>query len=485
MAGSVGSSSDHKRIASFSLLVILALLSLSACRAFGSHVVKFLPGYRGQLPFHLETGYVSVDDSELFYYFIESQGNPSQDPIFLWLTGGPGCSAFNGLIYEIGPMQFDIHNYPGGPPSLLPLEDAWTKTASIIFVDLPAGSGFSYSRTQAGWPSSDTLAAEQAFQFLVKWLLEHPKYLPLELFISGDSYTGMFIPVVTKKVLERNIAGAVPSFNLKGYLIGSPTTDEALNSNSKIVFAHRMALISDELYERLKVSCNKSYINVEPSNAECTEALQAYNLCVQGVGKGDILEPNCAFVSPRNPENGDAALPRRFLQKISGNSLLVGSPDRNLQLERCRTYNYTLAPIWANDPRVIEALHVRKGTVRRWVRCNQSLSYTKDVESVIPVHKYLTRHDLNVLIQTGDRDMVVPHVATRAWVQELGLAVDSNWRPWFVGGQVAGYTEEYDSDASGYRLVYATVKGAGHPAPEYYRKECYQMFDRWVHTYPL
>uniref|UniRef100_A0A7N0TX67 Uncharacterized protein n=1 Tax=Kalanchoe fedtschenkoi TaxID=63787 RepID=A0A7N0TX67_KALFE len=101
-----GLSRPCKRIASFSLLVILALLSL---------------------PFHLETGYVSVDDSELFYYFIESQGNPSQDPIFLWLTGGPGCSAFNGLIYEMGPMQFDIHNYPGGLPSLLPWEDAWTK----------------------------------------------------------------------------------------------------------------------------------------------------------------------------------------------------------------------------------------------------------------------------------------------------------------------------------------------------------------------
>lgn len=51
--------------------------------------------------------YISVDDSELFYYFIESQGNPQQDPLFLWLTGGPGCSAFNGLIYEIG-MHFSL-----------------------------------------------------------------------------------------------------------------------------------------------------------------------------------------------------------------------------------------------------------------------------------------------------------------------------------------------------------------------------------------
>jgi hypothetical protein len=46
--------------------------------------------------------YISVGDSELFYYFIESQGNPQEDPLFLWLTGGPGCSSFSGIVYEIG-----------------------------------------------------------------------------------------------------------------------------------------------------------------------------------------------------------------------------------------------------------------------------------------------------------------------------------------------------------------------------------------------
>ncbi|CAM8901476.1 unnamed protein product [Rhodiola kirilowii] len=471
-----------KHISYFTLLVIL-LLNTSVHFAFSGTLVEYLPGYKGKLPFHLETGYISVNDSELFYYFIESQGNPTEDPLMLWLTGGPGCSGFHDLIYEIGPMQFDIHNYPGGLPSLTPLEEAWTKTASIIFVDSPVGTGYSYSTTQAGWPSSDTIAAEQVYQFLVQWLLENPKYLPLELLIGGDSYAGMFVPVVTRKVLERNIAGAQPSFNLKGYVLGSPTTDEALNSNSKIVFAHRMALISDELYETMKIFCNGNYINVDPSNVKCTEALIAYNLLIQNVWTNDILEPKCSFCSPRYPEKVSA--PRRFLRKNSGNNLLVEYPDRNVQLDRCRTFNYTLAYIWANDPRVIEALHVRKGFVTQWLRCNQSLSYIQNVDSVIPEHKYLVKHDLNVLVQTGDRDMIVPHVATRTWVQELDLDVDSNWRPWFVDGQVAGYTEKYESDVSGYRLVYATVKGAGHVAPEYYRKECYHMFNRWIHTYPL
>ncbi|CAM8904270.1 unnamed protein product [Rhodiola kirilowii] len=469
--------SNHKHGPYFFFPILVLLLNTFVHFAFSGNVVEYLPGYKGKLPFHLETGYVSVNDSELFYYFIESQGNPTEDPIMLWLTGGPGCSAFTGLIYEIGPMQFDIHNYPGGLPSLIPWDETWTNTASILFLDSPIGAGYSYSRTQAGWHSSDTKAADQVFQFLVKWLIEHPKYLPLQLIIGGDSYAGMFVPVVTQKVLERNIAGGQPSLNLKGYLLGSPMTDEALNSNSNIVFAHRMALISDELYERMKVSCNGTYINVEPSNVECTKALVTYNQLIQGIWTNDILEPKCTFVPLRDEENTPA--PRRFLRKNSGNNLLVESTNR------CRIFNYTLSDIWANNPRVIEALHVRKDTVTNWNRCNDSLSYTKDVDSVIHVHKYLTKHSLNVLIQTGDRDMMVPHIATRTWVQELDLDVDSNWRPWFVHGQVAGYTEKYELKTSGYQLVYATVKGAGHVAPEYNRKECYYMFNRWIRLYPL
>lgn len=83
-------------------LIILDRLLLSS--EISPSAVKSLPGF-GPLPFKLETGYLGVDekdDVQLFYYFVPSEGDPQDDPLVLWLTGGPGCSALSGLVYEIG-----------------------------------------------------------------------------------------------------------------------------------------------------------------------------------------------------------------------------------------------------------------------------------------------------------------------------------------------------------------------------------------------
>jgi len=83
----------------------LLLLPPSRASSSSSSVVTHLPGFDGSLPFYLETGYVGVDDdtrTELFYYFVESERSPRTDPVLLWLTGGPRCTVFSGLAFEVG-----------------------------------------------------------------------------------------------------------------------------------------------------------------------------------------------------------------------------------------------------------------------------------------------------------------------------------------------------------------------------------------------
>ncbi|KAL9672628.1 hypothetical protein QQ045_028880 [Rhodiola kirilowii] len=180
--------------------------------------------------------YVSVETSELFYYFIESEGNPKKDPLLLWYSGGPGCSALNGLIYEIGPLAFNVSAYDGGIPPISYYPYSWTKSSSILFVDAPVGTGFSYATDPSAYPTSDTKSTAQTYAFLRQWLIYHPQFLKNQLFIGADSYSGISATLVVQHVVNGNIAGTKPYLNLKGYIVGCPRTDAIINENSVISF---------------------------------------------------------------------------------------------------------------------------------------------------------------------------------------------------------------------------------------------------------
>jgi serine carboxypeptidase-like 19/serine carboxypeptidase-like clade 1 len=234
------------------LLFVLVLLSnISFQLVTCGSIVKFLPGFQGPLPFVLETGYVGVgekDDVQTFYYFIESDNNPKDDPLMLWLTGGPGCSALSGLVFEIGPLEFIKEEYNGSLPNLILKPHSWTKVSNIIFVDLPVFTGFTYATTESGSKRSDTILVHQVHQFLRKWLVDHPKFQSNEVYIGGDSYSGITVPAIVQEIAQGNEKGVQPWINLQGYLLGNAVTTEK-ETNYKIPFAHGMGLISDKLYE--------------------------------------------------------------------------------------------------------------------------------------------------------------------------------------------------------------------------------------------
>ncbi|XP_057963852.1 serine carboxypeptidase-like 13 isoform X2 [Malania oleifera] len=463
------------------IFLLLLMFSTFACIAVSQTVVETLPGFPGTLPFKLETGYIGVGDADevqLFYYFIESERNPVTDPLLLWISSGPGCSGLAALAFEIGPLTFDVGAFNGSIPTLGQNPHSWTKVASIIFIDQPCGAGFSYATTSDAYNTSDTRSAAKVYSFLRKWFTFHPQFLFNPLYIGGDSYSGMTLPVIVQTILNGIEDDLYPMMDLQGYLLGNPATDYFVDGNSRIPYAHRVNLLSDEQHLGAELYCHGDYLNVDANNTLCLTVLQSIKECLQLLNYGQILEPLCGFLSPKIKQTEWD--PRA--QEEDDINFILSLPK--LPELRCRSFGYALAYKWANNKSVQDALNVRPGTVANWTMCPKRFdSYTKDVNSTIAYHKNFTETGLRALIYSGDQDLIVPYMGTMEWINALGLSIFDQWRPWFFEGQVAGYTQKYMNDH--FSLTYATVKGAGHTAPEYKPEESLALVDRFFARYPI
>ncbi|XP_021752349.1 serine carboxypeptidase-like 15 isoform X3 [Chenopodium quinoa] len=299
-----------------------------------SNTVRYLPGFPGVLPFNLQTGYVSIytgvweEQMQLFYYFIKSENNPKTDPLLVWFAGGPGCSSFTDLVFgHIGPLSFNISSqWEDGLPRLESNPYSWTKVANVLFPDSPVGAGYSYAINKSYIPS-DTNTVKQAYEFLKKWLIEHPEFARNPMYITGASYAGKVIPSLVLEIMNGNEARSGPRMNLMGYIIGNPSTDNYFSKHA-IEYAHRISILSDELYESAKSSCHGYYQPiVAEGNEQCKENLEAISNCMDPVEESFILESKCN----------------------------VSTPDK-----WCRVYyRNRMSQPWANDINVQKALHVR------------------------------------------------------------------------------------------------------------------------------
>ncbi|KAF7066155.1 hypothetical protein CFC21_072185 [Triticum aestivum] len=326
-----------------SLVVPFVLLLLPVSRS--ATVVTHLPGFHDRLPFHLETGYVSVDEetgAELFYYFVESERSPDTDPVILWMTGGPFCSGM--IFFEVGPMKFVLAPYNGSLPQLAYNPYSWSKTASIILLDSPVGTGFSYARDVEGYHDiGDFSFSMHVLTFLNKWFTDHPHYQSNPFFVGGSSYAGKMSPIIAQHISQEIELGKQPRINLKGYVVGNPVTGSDYDDNFRVPYAHGVGIISDQLYEAAIRNCKGSYIR--PTDKMCARVLNTF----QNGTTGEFIR--CKKSIPYASEV-PSSIKYHFNLTSRGYRALVFSGDHDLVIPFLsthawvRSFNFSVVDDW-------------------------------------------------------------------------------------------------------------------------------------------
>jgi serine carboxypeptidase-like clade 2 len=136
---------------------------------------------------------------------------------------------------------------------------AWNQVANVLFLESPAGVGFSYSNTSSDYSENgDRRTAKDAYVFLVKWFSRFPQYKFRDFYIAGESYAGYYIPELAATILEHQALSQASFINFKGIMVGNGIMNSVTDAIGQFTYPWTHALISDKTYEALIGNCTKS-----------------------------------------------------------------------------------------------------------------------------------------------------------------------------------------------------------------------------------
>ncbi|KAF1955688.1 alpha/beta-hydrolase [Byssothecium circinans] len=424
------------------------------------------------------TGWLDVGGKHLFFWYFESQDSRTQDPLSLWLTGGPGGSSMLGLLMELGPCLINefgngtVHN-----------EYGWSKHSNLLFIDSPAGVGFSYVDEGTPQPANSFTTAEDLHHFLQIFVTDVFPNLGQgegkEIHLTGESYGGHYIPALGTQILSQNLLYPKrPQINLKSIFVGNGYVSPL---DTAFGYWETLCTTNPGVKEPIfnKTRCDIMAANIprcidlaricyqHPDPAICNGAEE---VCWKGV------------IEYYDGESGSAQEHR--------NRFDITTPclteDDLCYKEAPRIQEYL------NLPWVWEALAV-PSSVQNYSIYNMEVEIAFQLANDQPITMqpqvlYLLENGIDVLFYQGNLDLACNTAGNLRWAENMPWAgqpafVAQPKRMWKHEGKEVGWFKEVKVVMkSGRETTFAmsTVDGAGHMVPYDKPKEALALVERWI-----
>jgi len=493
------------KIAYLALAVIANAAIANA--AIAADEITSLPGWEGGLPSKMYSGYLKVKgdlgNKYYHYWFVESEGNPNKDPVALWLNGGPGSSSLIGFFTENGPFMTNDNSLPPNAapsqvPTLFHRETGWQKAASYIFLESPAGVGFSYCDYD-NCTNSDTSTAIDNHMVLKAFFEGFPEFAPNEFFITGESYAGVYVPTLAEQIMNDadnkiNLVGMAVGNGCWGSKVGLCSFGPDMERiNAQFLYGH--GAFSAKLYKEIVAKCGDPAAGEmswsDPLSAACqatvdemhsrTGSFELYNYYDTCYGTSGITEAASVTMTAEDRAAHVADIK-------AGGAFGAGVVTKKHRADGGALNDYTcgggaMMEQYLKHPEVVKALHVKAGTA--------GMRYgPRDRGDLRPLYAELAKQ-YRLVIYSGDVDGCVPYVGTEEWTSGLGFPVVEEWRGWMSGTNQnasaminAGYVTTYAAKPN-HNFTFVTIKGAGHMVPEFKPVAALQFLQRFFKNEPF
>lgn len=491
--------------------------------------IKSLPNLAFQPKFKQYSGYLEADEANprnkfFHYWLVESENDPDKDPLMLWLNGGPGCSSMEGILTESGP--FRIHSNG----SVLKNEFAWNAKINILYIEGPAGVGFSYGAHDHDYTTTDDMMAVQYLRALRSFLRKFPKMRLRPFYIVGESYGATYAAVLGWRVAK----DAKDDINLKGIAMANGYTEADLVVKSLFFYAYFHGFLGDTAWSNFSSSCcdgktpsAADCMRPEETDIEkCSKTTKALGDIVLATGINaynvfddchDIKDPlsskrrsltrmdvdrQLLMDSMTGDDNycsfgGGSQRVNKVPEDTCDESNYIRTPSEKISPESDQNddsmlgkYGSKEIPCWdagpledyLHDMDVIKALHIPV-VLAPFVTCapKESVNYIKTYpcqpERLTNIIKTMLNFGGNqdILIYYGDADIMCPFLSGKWLVDRFKFGLTREWTPWYVNKQVAGWYEQW------HPITLATVKGAGHMVPQDKPEQAKHLIESWIY----
>jgi carboxypeptidase C (cathepsin A) len=342
----------------------------------------------------------------------------------------------------------------------------------MVFIESPAGVGFSYADDKADYTTGDAQTAVDNYNLIQAFFVRFPEYANNDLYISSESYGGHYMPTLAKQIVDMNAAGGNPKLNFKGFAVGNPYTDTYSGTPAMLDTYWGHQLIPKPTWDTYVSTCRDAK---RPNVKTCAQLASDMMNGIGNLNPYALDYPVCT--------SGSAGYAQRLWQmnhqlKAFGIKPQVAKVKSTEDYEPCED-NWMVA--YLNRPDVKAALHVNTKT--KWMECSYTVSYNStdsDQVSTAPIYNYLIDggYGLNILVYSGDDDSVCGTIGTQNWIWGLGYtaAPTDSWNTYMYKEQTAGYLTQFKNT----KLAFLTIHGAGHEVPTYLPDVALDMFTKYI-----